>query len=97
MRIRLRGDRLLTEAASAHLTSPHRAAVNTRNSNASRTASGTVDVRAVLMAAATSRCGKARMCSTTSCWGPRTGPIRWHGLSIRNSIATAHSNTARMR
>ena len=22
--------------------------------------------------------------STTSCWGPRTGPIRSHGLSIRN-------------
>ena len=49
------------------------------------------------MAAATSRWGKARMCCTTLCCGPRTGPIRWHGLSIRNSIATAHSNTARMR
>ena len=37
------------------------------------------------------------MCCTTLCCGPRTGSIRSQGLSIRNSIATAHSNTARMR
>ena len=30
-------------------------------------------------------------------WGPRTGPIRSQGLLILNSMATAHSNTARRR
>ena len=49
------------------------------------------------MAAGTSRWGNARMCCTTSCWAPSTGTTRSHGLSSRNSIATAHSNTARMR
>ena len=45
----------------------------------------------------TSRWGKACMCRTTFCWVPRTGPIRSQGLSILNSMATAHSNTARRR
>ncbi len=82
---------------SAQRTSPHRTAVSTRNWNASRTADGTVEPRAVRIAAATLRCGNARMCCTTSCCGPRTEPIRSHGVSMRNSIATAHSSTARMR
>ena len=31
------------------------------------------------------------------CWGPRTGRSRSHGLSVRQSMATAHSSTARIR
>ena len=78
-------------------TSPERVAVSTRNSKASFTIGRALDAPTASIADATSRCGKARMCCTTSCWGPRTGSIRSHGLSIRNSIATAHSKTARMR
>ena len=49
------------------------------------------------MTTGTSRWGNARMCCTTPCWAPSTGTTRSQGLSSRNSIATAHSNTARMR
>ena len=51
--------------------------------------------RTAATAAGTSWCGNARMCSTGACCGPRTGPMRSQGLSTRNSMATAHSNTAR--
>ena len=43
-------------------TSPHLAAVSTRSSKASLAAVKAVDPRTVPIAAATSRCGKARMC-----------------------------------
>ena len=45
---------------------------------------------------ATSRCGNARRCCTTSCWGLSTEPSRSQGLSVLSSIATAHSSTARI-
>ena len=60
-------------AHSAQRTSLHLAAVSTRNSKASLATSGAVAARTVRMAAATSPWGNARMCSVTSCWGPRTG------------------------
>ena len=81
----------------ASRTSPDRAAVSTRNSNASLTARVALDARTVPIAAVTSRWGNARMWRTTWRCGPRTGPMRSHGLSVRCSIAIAHSSTAWMR
>ena len=49
------------------------------------------------IAAPTSRCGKAGRCRTTSSCAPRTDTTRSQGLSVRYSIATAHSSTVRMR
>ena len=54
-------------------------------------------IRTYLIADPTSRCGSALNCCTTRCCGPRTDRTRSQGLSVRNSIATAHSNTERMR
>ena len=81
----------------ASRTSPDRAAVSTRNSNASLTASVALDARTVPTAAAMSRWGNARMWRTTSRCGPRTGPMRSHGLSVRCSMAMLHSRMAWMR
>ena len=53
-------------AHSAHRTSPHLAAVSTRNSRANLAVGSAADAHTVRMAADTSRCGKARMCSVTS-------------------------------
>ena len=89
-----RPDRSLLIGANAPL---HRAAVSTRNWKANFAAGNSIYARTVRMAVATSRWGKACRCSTTSRWGPRTGPIRSQGLLILNSMATAHSNTARRR
>ena len=87
-------------AISAHRaprTSPDRADVSTRNSNASLTAVVAPEAHTVRIAAATSAWGNARMCCTRSCWGPSTGPRRSHGLSVRNSNAMAQSITELMR
>ena len=62
----------------ASRTRPDRAAVSTRNSNASMTAGFAPDARTVASAAATSRCGNARMCCTMLRWGrapARPGPM----------------------
>ena len=74
-------------AHSAPRTSPERAAVNTRNSNASFTAGIACDARTALSADATSVCGTARKCCTTVRCDPSTaadalagvvGPILHH-------------------
>ena len=50
------------------------------------------DARTRSMAAATLRCGNARMCCTKSTCGPSAGPMRSHGLSSGfPSHTTAHS------
>ena len=75
-----------------------RAAVSTRNSNASLTpGAADADARTVSTAAATSLWGSASWCYTMSFCGPSTGRTRSHGLSFLRSIATAHSSTDRMR
>ena len=82
----------------ASLTSADRAAVRTRNSNASLTAGcPDPDARTVSMAAATSVWGSASRCCTISFCGPSTGRTRSHGLSCLRSIAIAHSSTDRVR
>ena len=88
---------LAGRSVSSHLaprTSPDRAAVSTRNSNASLTAGVAPEPHILPIAPATSPCGTARMCSTTLCCWPRTGPSRPQGLSPRYSMATAQSITA---
>ena len=83
---------------AASRTSLERAAVNTRNSNASLTAGAAEsDERTVSTAAATSWWGSARMCCTMSPCAPSTGRTRSQGLSRRISIATAQSSTVRIR
>ena len=77
--------------------SPQRAAVSTRNSKANRATGMSSVVRTFMIADSTSRCGSAFMCFTTRFCGPSTDLTRWQGLSVRYSIATAHSNTERMR
>ena len=57
-------------------TSHHLAAVSTRNSKATRAMCCASEDRSFLSAAATSRCGKARMCRTTASCGPRTDTAR---------------------
>ena len=84
-------------AHSAPRVSADRAAVSTRNSNASFTAGRAPDLRTASTAAPTSRWGSARMCRTRSRWRPSTSPMRPHGLSGRCSIATAQSITVWMR
>ena len=58
-------------AHSAHRTSPHLAAVSTRNSNASRAAGTAADARTFRITAAASRWGTACMCSVTSRLGAK--------------------------
>ena len=67
-------------AHRAPRTSPDRAAVSTRNSNARLTAGVAPDACIFRIAPATSPCGNARMCSTRFCCGPRTGPSRSQGV-----------------
>ena len=71
---------------TAHRTSPHLAAVSTRNSKASLATGIASEERTFASAKATSRCGKARMCRTTASCGPRTDPTRSAGLSVLYSI-----------
>ena len=67
----------------ASRTSADRAAVSTRNSNASLMAGcADPDARTVSMAAATSLWGSASRCVTMSFCVPSTGRTRSHGLSM---------------
>ena len=81
----------------ASLASADRAAVSTRNSNASLTTGAAPDARTVSMAAATSLWGSASRCVTMLFCGPSAGRTRSQGLSCRMSNAMAHSITERMR
>ncbi len=82
---------------SAHRTSPHLAAVSTRDSKASLATGIPSVVLAFRIPAPTSPCGNAFVCFTTRFCGPSTDRTRSPGLSVRYSIATANSNTERMR
>ena len=81
----------------ARRTSPERAAVNTRNSNASFAAVVAREAWIVSSASATSAWGNAAMCRTISRCRPSVAPTLSHGLSVRYSIATAHCITVLMR
>ena len=82
---------------AASRTSPDRAAVSTKNSNASVTAAArltSAPSRAPRRppGAATPAC-----CCTMLRWGPSTGPTRSDGLSVRRFMAMAHSSTVWIR
>ena len=66
----------------ASRTSPDRAAVSTRNSNASLTAACAEPFRTVSMPAATPLCGNACRSVTMSFCGPSTGTTRSQGWSF---------------
>ena len=78
----------------ARRTSAERAAVSTRYSKASFVPTHAPKTRTASTAAATSGCGSAGMCRTTSCWRPSASP---GGLPARCSMATAHFMTAPIR
>ena len=69
----------------ARRTSAERAAVSTKYSNASFVLTHAPDARTALSALATSACGSAGMCRTTSRWRPSASPA---GLSERWAMAT---------
>ena len=66
---------------SASRTSPQRAAVSTRNSNARLAPGNLGEDRTISTAAATSWWGSARMCSTTCCCLPSTAAVPQHHAS----------------